>query len=347
MTLSILLFPHLPLHWATEVGPWVLAPVGTLDEHEVLGDRRDVVSGLLGLYSLPETGGRFGVIAYRKGERIGDPFEAKEIPPLRRAVTTALLHLNPPPRVPDPRRPVGSGNVSTTDSGVAWGHTVQDDGWVAAEYGFMARTLQGGFSVHKPEEFRLPRSPDLLLPRVGDLDGEYAAAILELITKGTDQGRRLATAIDWLLAAWQNTSVVDASLRVMALKTGFEMLLDASKVWTLRDSLSGLLDEASTPRSARTWTNLDTGKQYTEKLTDVQWGFQKFTFLRNDIAHGKPITARDFTHDTGEPLLFLGESWLRRAIHETVARAGHSDLRMSPSERRTMRVLRKHGLADR
>jgi hypothetical protein len=340
--LSILLFPHLPLRSVTEVGTWVLAPIGALGEHPVLDDRRDVVSGLLSLYALPESLGRFGAVAYGKGGKIGDPFEAGEIPPLRRAVTTALLHRNPKPSVPDPRRPIGRGNVATTDNGAAWGHNIQDDGWVAAEYGFMARTLHGGFNVLDPEAQRFPRSPDLLLPMMGDLDGEYAAALMELTTNNTEDGRRLSTAIDWLLVAWQNTSVMDGPLRVMALKTGFEVLLDASKVWTLRDRLSALLDADDAPRSLRTWTKPD-GDEDSDELTDLQWGFQKFTFLRNDIAHGKPITPASFTHDTGEPLLFLGEWWLRRAIHETVARAGHEDLRLTPTARHTMRRLRELG----
>jgi hypothetical protein len=124
----------------------------------------------------------------------------------------------------------------------------------------------------------------------------------------------------------------------MALKTGFEVLLEASDMWELRDRLSDLLDADDEPRSSRTWPRRDGSPQIAE-LTDLQWGFQTFTFLRNDIAHGHPITATRFTHDTGQPLLFLGEWWLRRAIFETVAGTGHEDLRMTRTVRRMVRRL--------
>lgn len=338
--LSILLFPHLPLRSATAVGDWKLAPIGELDQHPVRDDRREVVMGLLRLYGLPESDGRFGAVAYHNDRRIGDEFEPTLIPPLRRAVTTALLALNPEPAPPDPQRPIGRRNISTTDNGVAWGHNIQDDGWVAADTGFITRILHGGYNVLDPESLRIPRSPDLHLPFVSDFDGEYATAILELITREIEAGRRLATTIDWLLVAWQNTSVMDGPLRVMALKTGFEVLLEASDVWTLRDRLSDLLDADDEPRSPRTWPGRNGGQQ-TADLTDLQWAFQTFTFLRNDIAHGHPITAARFTHDTGQPLLFLGEWWLRRAIFETVARAGHEDLRMTRTVRQMVRRLRE------
>jgi hypothetical protein len=280
-------------------------------------------------------------VAYRRGGRIGDEFERGLIAPLRRAVTTALLHRNSPPAVPNPRRPVGRGDVSTTDNGVVWGHRIDDDGYVAADFGFMARTLDGGYNVLDPESLRLPRSPDLHLPWVSDLDEEYATAILDLITRDSEDGRRLATTIDWLLVAWQNTSVMDGPLRVMALTSGFEILLSASDVYTLRDCLSALLDPEDEPRSPRTWPTRDGGER-SKDLTELQWGFQTFTFLRNDIAHGKPITPDRFIHESGQSLLFLGEWWLRRAIPETVAGAGFEDLREKPTVRRAMRWIREH-----
>jgi hypothetical protein len=229
--------------------------------------------------------------------------------------------------------------VSTTDNGVAWGHKIQDDGYVAAEYGFVSRTLHGGYNVLDAESERFPRSPDLHRPWVADLDGEYASAILAVITNGTDDGRRLSTAIEWLLVAWQNTSVMDGPIRVMALKIGFEVLLDASDVWTLRDRLSALFDPEDEPRSPRTWPTRD-GEVRTEELTDLQWGFQTFTFLRNDIAHGDPITPDRFIDETGRSLLGRGEWWLRRAIRETVTLAGNEDLRMAPRVRKAVRRLR-------
>src|SRR4051794_141874 len=123
--LSIALFPHLPLRSVTAVGEWVLVPVGELGEHRVVDDRREVVDGLLDLYGLPDRDGRFGAVAYRKDGRIGDTLDPEMLPALRRAVTTALLHLNPEPAVPDPKRPIGRGNVATSDNGVVWGHNIQ------------------------------------------------------------------------------------------------------------------------------------------------------------------------------------------------------------------------------
>ncbi len=76
------------------------------------------------------------------------------------------------------------------------------------------------------------------------------------------------------------------------------------------------------------------GAPQIEVLNDLEWWFTKFTRLRNSIAHGDEV--RPTNHRWGRSRhLWVAESRLRAAIKETVASAGHPDVRLTPFERAT------------
>src|SRR4051794_38917375 len=99
-------------------------------------------------------------VAYVKGGRIGDPFKPAALPPLRRALTTALLQLNPPRRCPirgsrsvaatSPRPTTASARLATSRrTGTS---PPRPGSWLG---------LHGGSNVLAPKRQRFPRSPDL------------------------------------------------------------------------------------------------------------------------------------------------------------------------------------------
>jgi hypothetical protein len=85
------------------------------------------------------------------------------------------------------------------------------------------------------------------------------------------------------------------------------------------------------------WT--DHAQQRQAHLTDLQWWFQSFALLRNKIAHGGDIEDAEFLFDDGVPHHWHGEWTLRRAIKQTVANAGHSDVLLDPLERAFQRAI--------
>ena len=68
------------------------------------------------------------------------------------------------------------------------------------------------------------------------------------------------------------------------------------------------------------------------ELTNLEWWFTFFAFLRHDIAHGEEISPRQHEWNA-QSHLFLGESRLRQAIKQTVANAGHPTVLLDPYAR--------------
>jgi hypothetical protein len=340
----VLLFPYLPLREPASVDGWALTPVAKLDEQaQVVDGGAAAVSGLLRLYGIDRGAPAAGALARRSDGRVGDEFDATAIQPLSRAVTAAMLDMNPSPLTPEDEQTGNKGHAATTsDNGVAWGHRIGDDGYVAVEYGAMVRTLSGGHNVYNPNSspFRAPSDlPRPLFAR--DFDDEYATALHRKITDGTDEGRRLRRTLDWLDLAWRNTASMNSDVRIFAIRAGFEVLFDSDKTYEVRDRLSELLDDPRTPKVNREWLNLKTGKRQSAEMTDLAWWFQNFAFLRNAIAHGNDIAPEDYGWD-GVSHLFLGEFRLRQAVRELVIRDGNQDLRLEPHQRTVLRYLREH-----
>jgi hypothetical protein len=251
-----------------------------------------------------------------------------------------MLDMNPTVFTPEDERTGNEASASTTsDNALAWGHAINEDGWVAAEYGFMVPTLSGGYNVHDEVSIRFRPPPDLHRPIFArDFDDEYAAALHRKITDGTDEGRRLGRAVDWLDVAWSNASSMNMDVRVFAIRAGFEVLFDSDNTFVVRDRLSALLDDPGASRSRREWTNRQGNPQAAE-LTDLAWWFQQFAFLRNAIAHGADVQPDRYTWE-GVSHLLHAELRLREAVREIVVRDGNDDLRLSPRRRAIERYVR-------
>jgi hypothetical protein len=165
----------------------------------------------------------------------------------------------------------------------------------------------------------------------GYFDGFYSDAVFAVLASGEDSSRRLGRAIDWLDLAWRNSPSISPELRVVLLRTGFEMMFGSDNTYVVRDALCALLDSEDVTREEQTWTTLG-GNEQTAQLSDLGWWFMQFAFLRNAIMHGDEVPDTRFEHN-GRPQVWLGESRLRAAIKARVAEAGFPTVLLDRPER--------------
>jgi hypothetical protein len=354
-TIYVVYTPYLPLTDRTTVGDWELIPRAAFQDEDAIDPHvATLARGFADLHELPGSGhGRVGAFARRRAGKVGDdPEDLAPIIDLRRALVVAVLDGNESPLLPEEEQNPNAGhNAMTSDNAIVVANGIsRDGGWTATITGGRIRTLHGGLSVLP--DHRLPSSPKIappgdihLPPMPPKLDVEYADAAWESIGRGTDDARRLARAIDWLDLAWRNASGLTDDLRVPALRAGFEVLLDSDETPDLRGRLSDLLDAQDAPTLTRHWRNPKTGKIGADEMTDLGWWFTRFSFLRNDLMHGRIPSEQAWIFD-GRRHVDLGEWWLRQAIKETIAREGHGDVREDPVWRDALRsaakFLREH-----
>jgi hypothetical protein len=256
--------PYLPLRERLDINGWALVPAAECEHGELARDFAAVAAaGLARLYATGDGDAASGAFAYRVGEGLGGHFDESDVLDMHRALVVLALDGNPSPFRSDEER---TGNEAycamTADNALIYGHRVDESGYVAAEYGAMIRTLSGGYNVladrGKPP-MRIRPPADLWMPTFRPrLDGELADAVHRLIRADSDEARRLHRAIGWLDLAWRNAASITVDLRIPAVRSGFEVLLDTDGVVALRTSLSSLLDADDAPRVHRVW--LDRGK---------------------------------------------------------------------------------------
>jgi len=99
------------------------------------------------------------------------------------------------------------------------------------------------------------------------------------------------------------------------------------------------LDKPTAPTLRRHWRDHGSGRIEGAVMTDLGWWFTRFSLLRNDLMHGRDPQPWMWKFDR-VPHVDLAEWWLRQAIRETVARAGHPDIRMEPFDRNLARAWR-------
>jgi hypothetical protein len=338
--------PYLPLRERASVNGWVVLPIAELDEAEYASERAQAgAPGLAMLYALDDSESRdAGAFVYRPSSGIGAEFTGDDVLTMHRALVVMALHGNPdPPRVEGDREFTRGGDTAlTSDNALVYGHPIAPDGYVAAEYGAVARTLSGGYNVFRPREIRIRPPGDLYMPsHRRHLDGELADAVHRCITRDTDPARRLHRAIAWLDLAWRNAQSITPDMRIPTVRSGFEVLFNSGKTKVLYRALSDLLDPEGAPRTPRTW--IDYRHHYNDDLTALQWWFVCFTLLRNRIAHGKPVPVESHRHDNHYQT-DLGLVHLQRAIRATVIARGYPWLELDPETRRRYRIYRKQNI---
>lgn len=348
MKYVFLYLPYLPLEDRCDIGPWQLVPAAELADADVAtANALALARGLDALYERPPAFSTRGVFARPLDGKVGDALEPGDVSRLRRAVLVALLDLNPSAVQPeDERSPNEAWRAYTSEHAQAWGHPIDEEGWAAEERGVMVRILAGGYNVLDKDSIRFAYPRELHGPRAArQLDVEYGSALYKLTGEEAPEARRLERAIDWLGLAWQNSDALDLNLRIAALHSGFETLLDKpADTKAAAKALSALLDPADVERCSRPdWKTLR-GRPVDDEISDLAWWYVQFAQLRNAILHGDPITSEHHHDDLGRAHLWAAEETLRKAIREAVAAAGWPDLRLPVRRRVLERALRKAGL---
>jgi hypothetical protein len=331
-----LLFPYLWIRDRIEVGPYELISRNVLaDEDFATPQIKRDVEGLLTMYEMRGSmANRFGTVVRRRDAMIGDRFEREEMRPLHRAVVAAVL--DPIPLAIGKKEETQGWSIPTSDNALIYLHLLDGSGHVAVEYGRMVTTMVGGLTIgeahsqiHAPSELHAP----FLGP---DPDSVYLDALYADLTTSTPQARRLGRAIEWLDLAWRNTTSIDDDTRIVAIYNGFEVLLDKEGTLELAAALADLL-QPGTAKTTRPIPRLRHGQRASfqpRNVSDLEWWFVFFGFLRHDITHGEEISPRQYEWND-HAHLFLGEGYLRKAIKQTVANAGHPAVLLDPFERIT------------
>jgi hypothetical protein len=313
------------------VGPYELISRNVATDDDFLSPQiKADVAGLLKMYELPSSmSDKFGCVVRRRDGKVGDKFEREEMRPLRRAVVAALLDRNP--QAIGLKRDSQGWHVSTSDNALLYLHQLDGSGHVAVQYGRLVELTVGGLTIGE-EHSQIHAPSEMPTPFLGpDPDDVYLAALYDVITSGTAEARRVGRAIDWLDLAWRNTTSIDDDTRIVAIYSGFEVLLAGAGAESLRAALSRLI-EPGAKKSPRPIPRRTRSELRTVDLTDLEWWFTFFAFLRHDITHGSEISPRQ--HEWNDQShLFLGETRLREAIKHTVASCGHPTVLLDPFDR--------------
>jgi hypothetical protein len=120
----------------------------------------------------------------------------------------------------------------------------------------MVTNLSGGHNVLHEDSVSIRPPAELPEPFLyGFVDGAYSDAVFAVLAAGDDLSRRLGRAIDWLDLAWRNTPSITPEVRVVLIRTGFEVLFGTDNTYAVRDELSTLLDGEDAEREERRWNN--------------------------------------------------------------------------------------------
>jgi len=129
------------------------------------------------------------------------------------------------------------------------------------------------------------RPVDRLLPLLVGLLGDKSAAI-----------NRLFRSLEWLRVAFLNYENVPNDVRLVAMCSAFEALLDLpefKKAENFSNQVNGLLPANRLPTISQQIRNT------TVTDTAVGWWCREFYSLRSKLVHGEETTPQDLLHDTG------------------------------------------------
>jgi hypothetical protein len=164
-----------------------------------------------------------------------------------------------------------------------------------------------------------------------------AAAIFSMVRSESRKGRAVATAAEWHRTALANPRAVTLQQRLIALKTGFEVLFHTSSSRTCAHKLKSLFEHATRKhRDLLPWSGLlwsPTDKTYLwrwfwannvrdiERRSEIEDWFLALAEARNEIIHEGTLSSSSYAAPPERPLsryagslFWKGERILREAI---------------------------------
>lgn len=347
--------PYLPLNERVLVGPWELIPKADLRESDAIDSQTAKwARGFADLFDLREPLRPFGAFVHQHDRLVGDGIEDLiQVDSLARTLLLTVLDSNQSALTPSDERDPNAGHSARTAENAFLGVNgiSYDGGWTATTFG----------SAIPVEDLAVPVDPDADMPRLSKIPApaglllpsmerpfnqQYAQATWDSLSRNTDASRRIGRAIEWLGLAWLNATGVAADLRIPAIHAGFETLFDSDDVKVIARRLAVVLEDGTT-RMRRERVHPATGKLWSEELSDVEWWFFDFSFLRNDLMHGRVPVREAWRHD-GRGHVSLGESYLRCAIKCVIGLDGHpgilDEMRLQREVRELRVRLREEGL---
>ena len=187
-------------------------------------------------------------------------------------------------------------------------------------------SLDGRAKISAPAEL-------VIAGRARAIDSDLASSLYKEFARG-GSGRRLTLTAEWLQIASRNTSMVALGVRVIAIRSGFETLLNAGSDFDKQGvALHQLVERPTTRRWGRAWKSARSGKAQSADLTALQWWYYRFGFLRNAIAHGSRVRPGTWRWK-GEHHLTKAERELLRAMRCELVRLGHKLILALPYDQR-------------
>lgn len=310
--------------------------------------------GFADLFDLRESLRPFGAFLRQRDGLVGDGIEDSiQVGNLARTLLVTVLDSNQSALTPSDERDPNAGHSARTAENAFLGVNgiSYEGGWTATTFGSAIPVVDIAVPVDPDVDMpRLPKIPapaGLLLPSMErPLNQKYAQAVWDSLSRNTDASRRIGRAIEWLGLAWLNATGVAADLRIPAIHAGFETLFDSDDIKVIAHRLAVVLEDGTT-RTPRERVHPATGKLWSKELSDVEWWFYDFSFLRNDLMHGRIPAQGAWQHD-GRSHVSLGESYLRHAVKCVIGLDGHrdilDDMRLQREVRELRRRLREEGL---
>lgn len=337
----IWLCPYLPLQSEVSIGQWQLVP---FDDFRVRHARDRAIGlqtkRLITSYKLRDVTGRFGAVVVPADGRVGDEISAQAMASVERAVAAALVDSNPLLGNRDEADPNAAHRMTTPDNAHLVGHRADANNHLVVIEGAMVERLDLRAAPPGRPLSKVAPPPYVPTPLMGlGVDEEYADALYRALTADNGTARRLDRCIQWLLLAWTNVRVVGEDARILAYRSGFEVLLGGgSGTKKHGTALAGLLQDRS-KRRLRHWE--DRGRPRAGELNATEWWFQSFALLRNAIAHGDEIPSSQWWF-RGSRHLWIADRRLRRAIKRTVVAGGADpDLEIERPLRTLQRAYRE------
>jgi hypothetical protein len=341
---TVFLAPYLKLPVdGLRVGPWHVISADALRWEETASDLAfEQAKGLLDLYHRSRRVCEgFGVFLRRGRRLVGEDYTTKDLDLLRTTLLVALLDTNPSAVAGDDTTNAGH-QAWTSDNVQIIGHGIDAEGHVAMRYGAMSTVWVGGLRIGD-EHSEIAPPIEMPFPMLGrSPDPFYCDALWDVLRRDSDDVRRTLGAIAWLDLAWRNTPSTTFETRILMLKAGFEVLLGCGdRVDRQRSDLSALLDPPRPRLRVRRFATLR-GQPREEAMSDLEWWFTRFTFLRNTIIHGERPTKAELRHGRNWHL-WIAEYRLRQAIKELIARHGHPLVRLDPMSRALALAIERYG----